>query len=70
MTGRTLAEVVRDDEINSANLKSIGVHEDSVVRINPQGDLELRKPEGWDIIGGLIGDYETRVKKATGLDWA
>ena len=26
--------------------------------------------ENWDVIGGLLGDYELRVKIATGLDWA
>ena len=43
---------------------------DSVVRVNPQGDIELRKRKGWEIIGGLLGDYERRVKRETGLDWA
>ena len=23
----------------------------------------------WDLIGGLLGDFEHRVKKSTGLDW-
>jgi hypothetical protein len=40
------------------------------VRINQQGDLEVRQHASWGIIGGLIGDYESRVKKTTGLDWA
>jgi hypothetical protein len=70
MTGRQLAEAVRDDEINAANLVSLGIKDDHVFRINQQGDIEWRKPAGWDIIGGLIGDFENRVKRATGLDWA
>ena len=70
MSGKTLRDVVRDDEISSDNLESIGIGDHSIVRINQQGDLEVRRVEGWDIIGGLIGDYASRVRKATGLDWA
>jgi hypothetical protein len=57
MTGRQLADVVRDDEINAANLHSLGMEDDHIFRINQQGDIEWRKAEGWDIIGGLIGDF-------------
>ena len=31
---------------------------------------EIRRREGWDVVGGLIGDYEARLKNVTGLDWA
>jgi hypothetical protein len=51
-------------------LRKMGIDESSVVRINRQGDIELRRRDSWDVIGGLIGDFEHRVKKATGLDWA
>jgi hypothetical protein len=72
MTGKTLWRVVDHDEeaLTRDDLRAAGVRDDSVVRVNRQGDLELRKPTGWDIIGGLIGDYEHRVREATGLDWA
>ena len=70
MTGKSLANLVRDDEINAADLHKAGVNDDSVVRINEQGDIELRRPRGWDVIGGLLGDFEERVKRETGLDWA
>jgi hypothetical protein len=70
MTGRTLADLVRDDEINSDDLRRAGVNDESVVRINQQGDIELRRPEGWDVIGGLLGDFRTRIKKQTGMEWA
>ena len=33
-------------------------------------DIELRRPSQWDVVGGLIGDFERRLKGATGLDWA
>ena len=72
MTGKTLWRVVDHDEeaLTRDDLRAAGVRDDSLVRVNRQGDLELRKPTGWDIIGGLIGDYEHRVREATGLDWA
>ena len=70
MTGKTLSEMMHEDELGVVNLSDVGVSDSTVVRVNQQGDIEVRKPEGWDIIGGLIGEFEARVKKATGLDWA
>ncbi len=70
MTGATLAEIVNDGEIHSADLGSAGVLGTSIIRINQQGDIEVRKPLKWDVVGGLLGNFEERVKKATGLDWA
>ena len=72
MTGKTLWRVVDHDEeaLTRDDLRAAGVRDESLVRVNRQGDLELRKSTGWDIIGGLIGDYEHRVREATGLDWA
>ena len=70
MTGATLLRVVDKDEMHPDDLRKAGVTDHSIVRINPQGDIELRKREGWDIVGGLIGDYDHRARQATGLDWA
>ena len=70
MTGKTLSEMMDEDELGIDNLSDVGVTDETIVRVNRQGDLEIRKPDGWDIVGGLIGEFETRVKKATGLDWA
>ncbi len=70
MTGKTLMQLVDANEFTPEQLRAVGVTDDSLVRINRQGDIELRKPKGWDIIGGLIGDFEHRVTKATGLHWA
>jgi len=70
MTGKTLAQIVHENEMPSDNLQAAGVHDETVVRINEQGDIELRRPEGWDIIGGLLGDFQQRIKKQTGMDWA
>ena len=70
MTGKTLSEMMHEDELGVVNLSDVGVGDSTVVRVNKQGDIEVRKREGWDIIGGLLGEFEIRVKKATGLDWA
>jgi len=70
MTGKTLLEMDHVDALQPTELKKLGVGEASVVRINRQGDIELRRHDRWDVIGGLLGDFETRVRTATGLDWA
>ena len=70
MTGKTLNNMMNEDEMGVTNLEDVGVVDESIVRVNKQGDIELRKPEGWDIVGGLIGEFEARVKHATGLNWA
>ncbi len=73
MTGKTLYDLVEDDEsigLTTEQLAQVGVVKQSIVRINPQGDIELRRRGGWDVIGGLLGEFEERVQHATGLDWA
>jgi hypothetical protein len=70
MSGRALQRVVSDDELHPHELVDLGVTEESVIRVNRQGDIEIRRPDRWDVIGGLLGNFEERVKKETGLDWA
>ena len=41
MTGRTLLRVVSENEISPEQLRECGVKEESLVRVNPQGDIEL-----------------------------
>ena len=69
MSGGTLEEVVRDDEFSPEELAKVGVHQHSVVRINRQGDIEIRRAGSWDVIGGLLGNFEDRIKRKTGLNW-
>jgi hypothetical protein len=69
LSGRTLREIISDDELHPNELVRLGVTEASVVRVNPQGDIELRRSDRWEIIGGLLGEYEERIKRETGLDW-
>ena len=70
MTGKVLRDIINDDELHVDDLSSAGVLADTVVRINEQGDIEVRRTDRWDVIGGLLGNYEPRIKKKTGLDWA
>jgi hypothetical protein len=69
LSGKTLQEIISDDELHPNELAHLGVTEESVVRVNPQGDIELRRANCWEFIGGLLGEYEERIKRETGLDW-
>jgi len=70
LTGKKLSRVINSDEIKEDELSAAGVSGDTIVRVNQQGDIEVRRPQGWDLVGGLLGDYDQRLKQATGLDWA
>jgi hypothetical protein len=70
MSGEMLFRLVKEDGPSPDELAQVGVNDESVIRVNLQGDIEIRRPDGWDLIGGLLGDYENRVKRETGLDWA
>jgi hypothetical protein len=70
MSGKTLQRIVQDDELHPRELAKLGITDESVVRINRQGDIEVRRGDRWDVIGGLLGGFEERVKRETGLDWA
>lgn len=71
MTGKTLLRIVsRDgDEPSPIELEEVGVNDESIIRVNRQGDIEIRRTRNWDLIGGLIGDYTHRVQEETGLEW-
>lgn len=70
MLGRQLLRVVTEGGPTPEELAKVGLKEDSIVRVNRQGDIEIRRRDRWDFIGGLIGDFEARIKRETGLDWA
>jgi len=74
LSGKTLLRIVQDDEpfaqLDEKELSRIGVTDESILRVNRQGDIELRRGHGWDVIGGLLGEYEDRLYEETGLDWA
>lgn len=71
MTGKTLAGIINSQEEGTfPSLEDAGVEDDTIVRVNEHGDIEVRRNGKWDVIGGLLGDYSDRVKQMTGLDWA
>ena len=70
MTGAQLETLIDDDELHGNDLQASGVDPQSIIRINKQGDIEIRRPNRWDIVGGLLGNFEERLKKSTGLNWA
>jgi len=70
MSGRMLGRIVSDDELSPEELAKSGVSDETIVRINRQGDIEIRRVGRWDVIGGLLGNFEERIKKKTHLDWA
>jgi len=71
MLGGTLKRVVGDeDALSPDRLAEAGVDDQSIVRINRQGDIEIRRQNRWDVIGGLLGNFEERIREETGLDWA
>ena len=70
MTGSTLADIVKDEELHVDDLQAAGIRHDSIVRINEHGDIEVRRADHWDVIGGLLGSFADRIQSRTGLDWA
>ena len=70
MTGATLMHLLGPEDIKPEDLRASGLTDKCFVRVNLQGDIEVRRPDRWDVIGGLLGDFERRMKHETGLDWA
>lgn len=70
MTGKTLRVVLREDELSPQELEEANVDDDTLVRVNRQGDIEVRRKDRWDVIGGLLGDFDHRLVEVTGLHWA
>lgn len=69
VTGKSLSQIVNEGELSAAELAAVGITDDTIIRINEQGDIEVRRRDGWDVVGGLLGDYEERVKRISGLEW-
>ncbi len=70
MTGAQLREMLHPDEMEDKDLHTAGIEDSSLVRINEHGDIEVRRSEGWDVIGGVLGEFQDRAKKASGHEWA
>jgi len=52
MTGTTLERIIAEDELHQGDLVEAGVEASTIVRVNRQGDIEVRRHRGWDVIGG------------------
>jgi hypothetical protein len=70
MTGATLRRALHEDELQGDELERARVEDDTIVRVNRQGDIEVRRAKGWEVVGGLLGGFEDRIRLETGLDWA
>ena len=70
MTGKRLMGIINPEELSADDLAAAGVSDESIVRVNQQGDIEVRRPSGWDVVGGLLGEFDRRLTRETGLDWA
>ena len=70
MSGETLLRLIDMTSMTVEDLHKAGVNDRSLIRVNRLGDLEMRKPLKWDVIGGLLGDFDHKVRNETGLDWA
>ncbi|HAN97970.1 MAG TPA: hypothetical protein DCQ98_11310 [Planctomycetaceae bacterium] len=70
MTGSTLESIINDGEIHADDLLAVGVQPETIVRVNQHGDIEVRRPQRWDVIGGLIGNFDERIRRTTGFEWA
>lgn len=70
LSGKKLLQIANHDEITADDLHRSGVNDHSLLRVNRQGDIEVRRQDRWDVIGGLLGDFDERLKRETGLDWA
>jgi hypothetical protein len=64
ISGAVLLKLAEPQEV--PQLRAAGVTDESKIRINPQGDIEILLDGTWGVIGGLLGDYESRIKKLTG----
>ena len=51
MTGGQLMSVLSENEATPEELKAAGLTEQCLVRINQQGDIEVRRNDGWDSPG-------------------
>ena len=70
MTGDTLDIIINDGEWPGEVLAAVGVEADTIIRVNQHGDIEVRRPDQWDVIGGLLGNFDERIRQTTGFDWA
>ena len=70
MNGRMLMSLLEPAEVSPQALQQAGLTDTCLVRVNEQGDIEVRRHDRWDVIGGLLGNFERRAKNVSGRTWA
>ena len=70
MTGRALMSMLAPDEVSPDQLQRAGLTDTCLERINEEGDIEVRRHDRWDVIGGLLGNFQHRTENASGRTWA
>jgi hypothetical protein len=70
MTGTTLKVLINEGELHANDWETAGIASETIVRVNEQGDIEVRRSAGWDVVGGLIGEYKDRILHVTGMEFA
>ena len=70
INGRVLLSLLEQDEVAPEALRRAGLTDTCLVRVNLQGDIEVRRHDRWDVIGGLTGKFGPRVELASGRTWA
>ncbi len=70
MNGKTLMSMLEPSEVSPDELRQAGLTDTCLVRINQQGDIEVRRRDRWDVIGGLRGSFGPRAEQASGRGWA
>lgn len=70
MTGHALMSMIEPDEVSPEKLQQVGLTDTCLVRVNEQGDVEVRRHDRWDLIGGLLGGFTQRAERASGRTWA
>ena len=56
MTGHALMSMIEPDEVSPEKLQQVGLTDTCLVRVNEQGDVEVRRHDRWDLIGGFSVD--------------
>lgn len=69
MTGHTLMGLLEPGEVSSEELHRVGLTDTCLVRVNEQGDIEVRRVDRWDVIGGLLGNFHDRVENVSKRRW-
>jgi len=70
LTGRALMSMRDSYEVSPEAVQRVGLTDTCLVRVNQQGDIEVRRHDRWDVIGGLLGNFEHRTENASGRTWA